>query len=96
MSPDAVIIRDVKDAPAAVVTPEAQFAPTSRSFAFLVVSDPLLLELLFPDEPTATSSGCNGSMPEYSATRTSGVVAPAVNVTVTVFAPAAAVAWFSA
>jgi hypothetical protein len=69
------------------VTLEAQFAPISRSFAFLVVTDPLLLEALFADAPIVTSNGCSGSMPAYSATRSSGVVAAAVNVTVTVFAP---------
>ncbi len=91
MSPVDVIIREVYDAPAAVVTPDAQLAPINRSFAFSVVTDPLLLDALLPDVPAVTSTGWSGSMPEYSATRSSGVVAAAVNVTVTVLAPAAAV-----
>src|SRR5438309_10562698 len=96
MSPEAVMLRDVYPDPGPVVTLDAQFAPTRRSLAFVVVNDPLLLEALLPDAPIATSNGCRRSIPAYSPTRTSGVAAAAVNVTVTVFAPAATVVWLIA
>ena len=67
-----VITREVKPVPAAVVSVSTVFAPTSRSFALNVVTGPLLLVVLLPLAPTATSIGFTGLMPEYSAIRTSG------------------------
>ena len=61
-----------------MVTVDAQLAPISRSLAFFVVAE-LLLEVLLPDEPAATSSGWRGSIPEYSVRRSWGVVAAITN-----------------
>ena len=47
-------------------------APTNRSVALVVVTEPLLLVALFPLAPTATSRGLTGSIPLYSKIRMSG------------------------
>ena len=62
----------------------------------MVVSAPLLLDALVPCAPIDPSTGVTGSIPAYSAIRISGKAAPALNVTVTLFAPAAAAAMFFA
>jgi len=64
--------------------------------AFVVVTEPLLLVAVFPCAPADTSSGLTGSMPLYSAMRMSAKFAATLNVTVTVFAPAAADTMFLA
>lgn len=70
------------------VVPNVRFAPTSRSFAFVVVIAPLVASELFPDAPIAPSTGVEASRPAYSATRMSGYAADPLKVTETVFAPA--------
>jgi hypothetical protein len=62
----------------------------------LVVTEPLLLVAVVPCAPADTSNGLAGSNPLYSAIRMSGKAAAALNVTVTVFAPAAADTMFFA
>jgi hypothetical protein len=91
-----VITRRVKLAPAPVVPVWTRFAATRRSFAFVVVTAPLLLDVLVPCAATDTSSGLAGSSPAYSAMRTSGKAVAALNVTVTEFEPAVAAAMFFA
>jgi hypothetical protein len=62
-----------------------------------VVTEPLLLvAVVVPCAPTDTSSGFAVSKPLYSAIRMSGNTAATLNVTVTVFVPAAAAAMFFA
>ena len=64
-------------------------APTTSSLAAVVVAAPLLGWALLPPPEEVTSSGLTGSRPEYSATRMSTYGVAALNVTVTVLAPAA-------
>jgi hypothetical protein len=72
-------------------------APTRRSFAFVVVTEPLLLvAVVVPCAPTDTSNAFTGSMPLYSAMRMSGKFAATLKVTVTLFVPAAAATMFFA
>ena len=97
MSPSGdVITRDVYPAPAAVVWAVTVLAPTSSAFGVFVVKAPLSPVVDVPAAPIAASNGFAGSIPRYSAMRTSGAEAEPVNVTVTEFAPAAAVAMFFA
>jgi hypothetical protein len=97
MSPSGLVItRRVKLVPAPVVRVCTVFAATSRSFAFVVVSALLLLDALLPSAPIDLSTGLTGSIPAYSAIRTSGKVAAALKVTVTLFEPAVAAAMFFA
>ncbi len=86
----------MKPAPAPLVPVWTRLAPTSRSLAFVVANAPLLLLVLLPWAPTAASTGLLVAMPRYSATRMSGNAAGALNVTVTVFAFAAAAAMLDA
>src|SRR3979409_508549 len=71
-------------------------AATSKSSAFVVETGPQLLVMPLVSFPTRHVNGLVVSIPLYSAIRRSGVVAEALNVTVTVFAPAAAVRMFLA
>src|SRR5215471_18321824 len=97
MSPSGdVITRDVYPAPGPDTCAVTVFAPTSRSPAVVVVQAPLSLVRALPEAPTPPSSGLTGSSPRYSATRTSGELAVPLNVTVTVFEPAAAATMFFA
>ncbi len=73
-----------------------RFAPTRRSLALAVVTEPLLLVAVFPCAPTETSRGFRVSNPLYSAMRMSAKFAATLNVTVTLFAPAAADTMFLA
>jgi hypothetical protein len=82
-----VITREVYPVPGPAVVPSVRFAPTSRSFAFVVVIAPLFASALVPDAPVAPSSGAAGSSPAYSAILMSGTAAAPLNVTVTVLAP---------
>ncbi len=72
-------------------------APTSRSFAFVVVTDPLLAVVLVPLAVATTSNGLFVSRPLYSAIRMStdicvvGVCVFCVNVTVIVLLAAVAI-----
>src|SRR5579863_4721287 len=91
-----VITRFVNPVPAAFVVFLVQSAPTRRSFALVVVTEPLLAAVLLPTAATDTSSGLPGSKPLYSAIRTSGYEAAAENVTVTRFVFAEAAAMFFA
>ena len=91
-----VITRLVYPDPGPVVVCCTKFAPTSRSFAFPVVTEPLLLGVPFPCAAATTSTGVVVSIPLYSATRISGKAAPVLNVTVTVLLFAAAAAMFFA
>jgi hypothetical protein len=86
----------VKPAPGPLVMLVTMFAPKIRSVAFVVVAEPLLLEVLLPVFAAVTSTGLLGSAPLYSSIRISGYAAAVVNVTVTVFDPAAAAAMFFA
>src|SRR5262245_33272543 len=89
MSPSGcVITRLVNDCPAAVVVVETMLAPTSRSFAFVVVIEPLLLDVPLPELAATTSSGLAVARPRYSAIRISGCATEDAQRTVTVFAPA--------
>ena len=97
MSPSGfVITRLVYPLPAPLVNVCTRLAPISRSLAFVVVTEPLLLVAVLPCAPTATSRALTVSIPLYSAMRISGKLAAVVNVTVTLFAPAAAAAMFLA
>ena len=90
MSPSGVVMRRlVKPVPAPIVDVNTSFAPTIRSLALVVVTAPLLLLLLVPVAPMATSSGLVVSMPLYSAVRMSGKAAPPLKLTVIEFVPAA-------
>jgi hypothetical protein len=64
--------------------------------ALVVVAEPLLLVVLLPLFAAVTSTGFVRSAPAYSTIRMSGNAAAAENVTVTVFAPAAAAVMFLA
>jgi hypothetical protein len=90
------MIRWVKPEPGPVVKVDTQLLPTSRSFALLVVTEPLLLVVLFPVAAAVTSNALVVLIPLYSPMRTSGIKTPALNVTVTVLAPAAAATMFCA
>jgi hypothetical protein len=91
MSPfGLVIVRLAYPDPAAVVVVFTLSAPTNRSFAFFVVADPLLAEVPLPCAAATTSTGDAVAMPLYSAMRISGKDTAVLNVTVTVFAFAAA------
>jgi hypothetical protein len=81
-----VTIRDVNPVPAAFVVVVIVSAAKISSFALVVVAAPLLALALLPLAPAVTSSVVT---PLYSRIRTSGYVAAWLNVTVTVFAPAA-------
>ncbi len=66
------IIRLVNPLPGPVVDVSTTLPATRRTFAVLVVSDPLLDVALVPEAPTPPTSGLAGSSPPYSAIRTSG------------------------
>jgi hypothetical protein len=91
-----VITRLVYPVPAAEVVCCTKFAPTSRSFAVPVVTEPLLLGVPLPWAAIATSTAVVGLIPVYSAIRTSGYAAATLKVTVTVLLPAVAAAMFIA
>jgi len=58
MSPSPVITRLVNPVPAPFVADCTKFAPTSRSFAFVVVTEPLsLVAVVVPCAPADTSNG---------------------------------------
>jgi hypothetical protein len=88
--------RVVKPLPGPVVAFTTMFAPKSRSVAFVVVTDPLLLVVLLPVLAAVTSTGMFGSAPLYSKIRMSGYTAALEKVTVTLLAPAAAAVMFFA
>jgi len=90
------MIRFVYPAPAPVVLVCTTFAPNSRSFAFVVVTAPLLLVVLVPCAPAETSRAFTGSTPLYSTIRMSANAAATVNVTVTVLPFATAATMFFA
>jgi hypothetical protein len=71
-------------------------APKRRSVPFVVVAVPLLLLVPLPVFAAITSTGLLKSAPTYSRIRISGNAAALENVTVTVFAPAAAAIMFLA
>ena len=97
MSPSGVVItRLVYPDPDPVVSVCTWFAPTNRSEAFPVVTEPLLLDAPLPCAVATTSTGVVGSIPLYSAMRTSGAAAAWLNDTVTVLLFAAAAAMFLA
>ena len=97
MSPFGFVMnRDAKPVPAAIVQEATSFPATRRSRAFVVVNVGVLLLLLEPVPPTATSSGEVVSMPLYSRMRASAFCAAAVNVTVTMLPPAEAETMFFA
>jgi hypothetical protein len=96
MSPWLVSKRRVDPLPAPVVSVPTMLAATKRSVAFLVITVPLLLEVLLPVAVALTSSALSGSTPLYSRIRMSTEIAAALNFTVTVFVPAAAAAMFLA
>ncbi len=56
----------VKPAPPAVTVWVEAPAPKIRSFAFVVVAEPLFMALPEPAVAAATSTGLVASMPEYS------------------------------
>jgi hypothetical protein len=71
--------------------------PMSTSFAFVVVTEPLLSAVpVVLEAPTDTSSAPLVAMPLYSRMRISGVPTVALKATVTVLAPAAAALMFCA
>jgi hypothetical protein len=72
------------------------FPATSKSFAFVVVADPLLLVVPFPELAATASRGFDAAIPLYSAMRMSAFVAAGENATVIVFAFAEAAAIFAA
>ncbi len=88
--------RLVKLAPGPVVPVATMLAPKIRSAAVVVVAAPLLLDVLLPAAAAVTSTGFAVSAPLYSRMRMSGKAAAGENVTVTIFAPAAAAAMFLA
>ena len=67
-----VSMREVKLLPGPVVTVCTRFAPKIRSFALVVVAEPLLLVPLLPELAAVTSTGLLGSAPLYSRMRMSG------------------------
>jgi hypothetical protein len=77
----------VKPLPGPVVKPVTMFAPKRRSFALVVVDVPLLLVPPLPVAAAVTSSGLEGSAPEYSRIRISGEEAALEKTTFTVFVP---------
>ena len=89
-------MRLVNPEPAPVVVCCTTFAPKISSLAEVVVALPLLLGLPLPAAAAVTSRGLVGLRPLYSRMRTSGKAAAALNLTVTVLAPAAAAAMFLA
>jgi hypothetical protein len=66
--------RLVYPAPALVIRALAIPAPTSRSFAFVVVAEPLLADVPVPLAVATTSNGLFVSTPLYSAMRTSTAI----------------------
>jgi hypothetical protein len=72
MSPSGlVIIRCVSPLPGPVDPVFTMLAPTNRSSAFSVITEPLLVVALLPVASTTTSTGLTGSMPLYSKIRMS-------------------------
>src|SRR5262245_50513887 len=97
MSPSGLVIRRVVNpVPAPLVVVTTVLAPTRRSLALLVATDPLLLAALLPAPATLASTAFTGSIPLYSRMRTSGNAAGGEKVTVTWLAPAGAPAMFLA
>src|SRR5580704_16990844 len=97
MSPSGVVSkRWIILVPGPVVLVQTMLAPTKRSLAFLVMTEPLLLKALLPVAAALTSKALTGSIPLYSRMRRSTEVAAALNLTETVLAPAVAAAMFFA
>jgi hypothetical protein len=91
MSPSGEVSnRRVNPDPGPVVVVATVFAPNNKSVAAVVVTDPLLLFVLVPVLAAVTSTGLLTSAPLYSRMRISGYAEALENVTVTLFAPAAA------
>ena len=88
--------RPVNPLPAPDVDVRTVVAATSKLFVSVVATSPLLLVMLFPAPALITSTGRAGSIPLYSRIRMSGELTGAENVTVTMFALAAAPAMFAA
>ncbi len=73
MSPSGTVMtRLVNPAPAPAVRVSTMLAPTSRSFALVVVTAPLFVVAVLPVAAAVTSSGFVGSRPLYSRMRMSG------------------------
>src|SRR5690349_9042232 len=83
------MMRLVKLVPAAEKIPPVMPAPKISSFAPVVVTVPLFADVLLPEAEAPTSNGLTGSRPPYSSARMSTYGVAPLNVTVTVFAPAA-------
>src|ERR1700733_4461277 len=97
MSPSGEVIkRLVAPVPGPVVAVQTRLAPTRRSLAFLVITAPLLAAALLPVAAALTSRALIGSTPLYSRTRRSTEGAAALNLAVTLLAPAEAAAMFLA
>jgi hypothetical protein len=97
MSPSGVVMtRFVYPVPAAVNAVAVVPAPTNRSFVPVVAAEPLFAKAEEPDAEAEPSEGLAGSSPMYSKDRTSGNGTDLLNVTVTLFAPAAAALMFGA
>jgi len=91
-----VMMRLVKLVPAAENPPVVTPAPKINSWAAVVVTDPLFGVALVPEADRPTSKGLAWSRPLYSVARMSTNGAAALNITVTVFARAAAARMFLA
>src|SRR5215813_7825531 len=91
-----VMTRLVKPEPGPVVVPVVVSAAKRRSFAFVVVAEPLFATVLVPDACAVTSTGLTASSPLYSRIRTSGYAAAGENATVTALVFAEAEAMFFA
>ena len=89
-------MRLVKFVPAAPKPPIVMPAPKISSRAAVVVTAPLLAEVLLPDAEALASSGFVGSRPLYSMARMSTYGVAVLKVTVTVLVPAAAALMFLA
>ena len=71
-------------------------APKISSLAAVVVTVPLLADVLVPEAEVPTSNGLTGSRPLYSEARMSTNGVDVLKVTVTVLVPAAAALMFLA
>jgi hypothetical protein len=93
---EEVIMRWVKPPPGAVVRVQTTLAPTSKSMALEVRTEPLVLVALLPVAAALTSRALTGSTPLYSRMRISGEATAALKLKVTTLAPARAATMFLA
>jgi hypothetical protein len=91
-----VMMRLVKFVPAPENPPAVMPAPKISALGTVVVTAPLLADALVPDADVPATSGATGSRPLYSVIRRSTNGVAVLNVTVTVFVPAAAALIFLA